>query len=152
MKTAGLVGGMGFDKISEYFRSAGVDAIIMDPMRVFGTVHITSSMEHAQRSFANGTNRSKTVITEFLLYMAGERQISKALAVMKPKNNGSVVIVFPDGADDAVIAGLGMELDDTVIAGTDEKAEAIGLSKNGLNVSYDDLVLEMVAMVDVMKN
>ena len=153
MKVVGLVGNKEFTEISEYFLSKEVEMIIMDPMRVFGIDHITSAMEHARRSFRNGTNRSKTVITEFLLYMAGERQISKALAAMRPKKNRhSFVIVFPDGIDDSILNGLGMKRDDSLIAGTEEKAVTIGLSKNGLDVSYDDLILEMVAMADVLKS
>ena len=153
MRIVGLVGKKEFTEISDYFLSKDVEMIIMDPMRVFGKDHITSAMEHARRSFRNGTNRSKTVITEFLLYMAGERQISRALDAMKPKKGSiSFVVVFPDGVDDDIIDNLGMKRDDSLITGTEEKAIAMGLSKNGLDVLYDDLVLEMVAMADVLKN
>ena len=151
MKIIGLVGKKEFTEISEYFLSKNTEMIIMDPMRVFGEMHVISAMNHAKRSFEYGTNRSKTIITEFLLYMAGERQISKALEKMKPKNNGNFVIVFPDGVYDDVLKGIGMERNDTLIDGTEEKAKFMSLSKNGLDVSYDDLVLEMVAMTDVMK-
>jgi len=151
MKIIGLVGKKEFAEISEYFLSRNTEMIIMDPMRVFGEIHVITAMNHAKRSFEYGTNRSKTIITEFLLYMAGERQISKALEKMKPKNDGKFVIVFPDGVDDDVLNGIGMKCDDTLIDGTEEKAKLMGLCRNGLDVSYDDLVLEMVAMTDVLK-
>ena len=151
MRIVGLVGKKEFTEISEYFLSKGTEMIIMDPMRVFGEIHVISAMEHAKRSFEYGTNRSKTIITEFLLYMAGERQISKALDKMKPRNDGKFVVAFPDGVDDDVLNGIGMEYDNTLIDGTEEKAKLIGLCRNGLDVSYEDLVLEMVAMTDILK-
>ena len=153
VEIVGFIGGKKFEDISEYFNSADVDVIVMDSMRVFGRNHVISAMEHAERSFRNGTNRSKTIITEFLLYMAGERQISRALSTMKPKSEqGGIVAVFPNGVSKSVLEGSGMKRDDSVIDGTEEKAKVIGLSKNGLDVSYEDLVLEMVAMADVMKS
>jgi len=153
MKIVGLIGKKEFSEISEYFLSKNVEIIIMDPMHVFGQDHIISAMNHAKRSFVNGTNRSKTIITEFLLYMAGERQISKALDKMRPKTNvHSFVIVFPDDVDDDVLNGIGMERNDNVIDGSEEKAKIMNLNKNGLDVSYNDLALEMVAMVDILKN
>ena len=149
MEIIGIRANVAFNEMSERIRSAGADAALMDASMVFGRLHVISAMEHAERSFRHGTNRSKTVLTEFLMYMAGERQISKALERMKPKDNNIVAVLF--SGDVSVLNGLG-ERDDSLIDGTEEKAKRIGLKKNGLNVSYEDLALEMVAMLDILKN
>jgi len=149
MEIIGLRGKVPFGEMSERLRSAGIDAALMDADMVFGRIHVISAAEHAERSFRNGTNRSKTFVTEFLMYMAGERQISKALERMRPKGNDIVAVIF--SGDRKQLESIG-EPDDTLVDGTEEKAGRIGLIKNGLSVSYDDLVLEMVAMLDILKN
>jgi len=149
MEIIGLRGNVPFEEMSERLRSTGADVAIMDAEMVFGRIHAISAADHAERSFVNGTNRSKTFLTEFLMYMAGERQISKALERMKPKGRDIVAVIF--SGDSKQLEDIG-ERDDTLIDGTEEKAGRIGLNKNGLNVSYDDLVLEMVAMLDILKN
>lgn len=148
MKVFGFRCGIDIDEISDTLRRMGVDAILMDSSMVIGTDHITSAMMHAERSFENGTNRSKTLITEFLMYMAGERQISKALEAMRPKSN-DVVIVLLKG-DISAFDGIDMERDDFLIAATDEKAKTKGFV-NSWNIPAEDLILEDVAMLDTMK-
>lgn len=151
MRIIGLEGDMDFIELADLFRSKGIEAAVMDPMHVFGSIHIESAMIHAKRSFDNGTNRSKTMLTEFLLYMAGERQISKAMSAMKPKDGqNAFVVAFFDDVDDSVLKDIPMTRCDSLIEGTEEKAELLGL-KNEMNIPCDLFVLEMVAMVDVLK-
>jgi len=149
MEIFGLKGNVPFEEMSKRLHSAGVNAALMDPFMVFGRIHVISAAEHAERSFANGTNRSKTFVTEFLMYMAGERQISKALERMRPKGSDVVAVLF--SGDSGILRDIG-ERNDSLIDGTEEKARLIGLDRNGLNISYDDLALEMVAMLDILKN
>jgi KEOPS complex subunit Cgi121 len=148
MEIVGLKGNIRFEEMSERLRSCGAEIALMDASMVFGKIHVISAAEHAERSFRDGTNRSKTFITEFLMYMAGERQISKALDRMRPKSKDMVAVLF--SGDITVLNGMG-ERDDALIDGTEAKAQCIGISRNGLDVSYDDLVLETVAMLDIMK-
>ena len=124
------------------------DFAVMNASYVLGCPHIESAAMHASRSFVNGTNRSKTFVTEFLLYMAGERQISKALTKMTPKEgDGMVVVVFNNISDLSQFEGY---RDDTLIEATEEKARLIGW--NGKEkISYEDLALEMVAFADILK-
>ena len=152
MDIIGLKGNVEFGVLSEHLRSKGAEAVLMDTKRVFGRLHVISAMEHAKRSFANGNNRSKTLITEFFIYMAGERQITKALEIMTPKGGQKdLIVLFLNGYEDSMIKGSGMKRCDELIQGNEEKAKIIGLEKNGQNISYEDLVLEMVAMVDIQK-
>ena len=124
------------------------DIAVMNASYVLGHSHIESALMHASRSFLNGTNRSKTIITEFLLYMAGERQISKALSKMRPKDGDDLVAVIFNNSRD--ISSLDAYRNDDVILATEEKARLIGW--NGKErISYEDLALEMVAFVDILK-
>ena len=128
--------------------SVNKDFAVMSSSLVLGCPHVESAAMHASRSFMNGTNRSKTFVTEFLLYMAGERQISKALAKMTPKDGGDMVaVVFNNVSDLSQFDG---HRDDTLIEATEEKAKLLGW--NGKEkISYEDLALEMVAFVDILK-
>ena len=77
-------GGSDFDSIVGHFTGMGGEVILFDPDMVAGRDHILSAAMHAERSFSEGTNRSKTLLTEIILYAAWERQISKADSKMKP--------------------------------------------------------------------
>jgi Uncharacterized conserved protein len=128
--------------------SKNKDFAVMNASFVLGCSHVESAAMHASRSFENGTNRSKTFVTEFLLYMAGERQISKALTKMTPKDGEDMVAVVFNNTTD--LSKLEKYRDDMLIEATEEKAKLIGW--NGKErISYEDLALEMVAFVDILK-
>lgn len=138
-----------FEELSDHFKKKGIEAVIMEPSRVMGPLHVISAWEHSRRSFSNHTNRSKSPITEFILYMAGERQISKALSAMRPEKD-ECVIFFPD-LRDADLSEIVYERDDTLIDPSEKKASVMGLEPKGMDITYEDLALEMVAMVDILK-
>ena len=123
----------------------------MDPMRICGRDHVISAVMHAERSFEHGTNRSKTLLTEILLYVAGERQISKALSMMKPKGGcKEYALALLDQPDDLRLSDIGMERDDTILDANDEKAGIMGFDRS-FGISYEDQALEMVALLDLAK-
>ena len=72
----GIRGPVPFEDLVAHFTSLGGDVILMDPDMVCGREHVMSAVMHAERAFSNGTNRSKTILTEILLYCAWERQIA----------------------------------------------------------------------------
>lgn len=150
-EAVGIRGPCGFDAIMAHFESLGGGALLLDPMRVCGREHILSAVEHAERAFARGANRSKSLLTETMLYAAGERQISKALELMHPKPGRSeYVAVLFDQPDDLRLGDISMERDDSIMGCTPEKAEAMGLA-NGMGIPPEDLALERVALLDLMK-
>jgi len=146
-KVVGMRGDTGFDDIVEHFTSMGGEVILMNPNKVVGKDHILSAAHHAERSFREGTNRSKTLLTEIILYAAWERQISKALAKMRPEGNEYVVLLID--IDDPKLDAIGMVQDDSLMDATDDKAESLGLLKD--SIPYEEQALENVAMVDLMK-
>jgi len=145
----GMRGKADFDAIVGHFTSMGGEVVLLDPDMVVGRDHIISAAMHAERSFSEGTNRSKTVLTEIILYSAWERQISKALSKMKPKDGRDEYVALLIDIDDPDLGAIGMERDDSLIEATDSKAERLGLSKG--SVSYEDQAIENVAMVEILK-
>ena len=151
VKVIGLKGDATFDDMVRHFTSLGGEVVIMDPIYVCGKDHVISAVRHAERSFEHGTNRSKTLLTEIILYAAGERQISKAMERMRPKPGcKEFALALLDVPDDLKLDEIGMERDDSIIDATDAKAKAMGLDRS-FNIPIEDLALEMVALLDLAK-
>ncbi len=151
VKVIGLRGEASFDDMVKHFTSLGGEVVIMDPMYVCGKDHIISAVRHAERSFEHGTNRSKTLLTEILLYAAGERQISKALEKMRPKAGcKEYALALLDVPDDLKLNDIGMERCDSVLDANEAKADALGLDRS-FDIPIEDLALEMVALLDLAK-
>jgi len=143
----GIRCGRPFSDIVEHFRELGGDVILLNSEFVCGKDHILSAFMHAERAFAYGTNRSKTLLTETILYAAGERQISKALAKMRPSGESIVAAVLD--VDDPRLGDIDATEDDDLLKCTKEKLKNLGLNVLGKN--YGGAVLEMVAAVDIQK-
>ena len=148
-KVIGMRGDASFDTIVEHFTSMGGDVVLMNPDKVVGKDHVISAARHAERSFSEGTNRSKTLLTETILYAAWERQISKAIDKMKPKKDRNEYVALLIDIDDEKLDEIGMTRDNSLIETTDEKAQRLGLIKGSL--SYEDQAVENVAMVELLK-
>ena len=101
----GIRGPVPFEDLVAHFTSLGGDVILMDPDMVCGREHVMSAVMHAERAFSNGTNRSKTILTEILLYCAWERQIGKALSKMKPKEGRDEYVALLIDVDDPHLNG-----------------------------------------------
>jgi len=145
----GMRGDADFDTVVKHFTSMGGDVVLMDPEMVVGKDHILSAAMHAERSFSEGTNRSKSLLTEIILYSAWERQISKALSKMKPKEGCNEYVALLIDIGDPRLQEIGMVRDDSLIGATDEKAERLGLVKGP--IPYEDQAVENVAMVELLK-
>ena len=145
----GIRGPVPFEDLVTHFTSLGGDVILMDPDMVCGREHVMSAVMHAERSFSNDTNRSKTILTEILLYCAWERQIGKALSKMKPKEGRDEYVALLIDVDDPHLDEIGMVRDDSLYEPTKWKCEKLGLRSCFL--SPVDQALENVAMVDLMK-
>jgi KEOPS complex subunit Cgi121 len=128
---------------------------------VLGDAHLRSAALHAQRSIAEGRQQADRSEVEFLRYLAGERQIRRALdkagvAEVEPE---LVVVAFGPHRKDAVrhfIDQLGAREDDGILDATPSRLEAWGFSKRQLEATTPAnrhlLVLEAVALVDVRTN
>ncbi len=147
LKVIGMEGGAPFDEIISHFTSMGGEVVLMNPDKILGKEHVISAAIHAERSFEEGTNRSKSILTEIILYAAWERQISKALSKMKPKDGRYVALLID--IDDPQLDAIGMVRNDSLIDATPEKAKTLGL--NDPFLSYEQQAVENVAMVELLK-
>lgn len=139
-------------------RIAHVQVVRAD--RVVGPAHVRSAALHARRAFAEGRNHADRLEVEFTRYLAGERQIQKAIAKMG----------LPQRADAAVLVGLGtrrqdalkyllhqlaLDEDDALLEADPAKLEAFGITRAAQEATTADrrldLVLEAVAAVDLMR-
>jgi KEOPS complex subunit Cgi121 len=147
----GVTGDCPFDRAVEHFTSMDGEVILLNPLYVYGERHVLSAVMHAERAFANGTHRSKTLLTETIMYIAGERQASKALKKVRPVSDSGPRVAVLFDIDDPKLDEIGLVRDDSIIDGTPEKAAAMGLDAFGQDVDFEELALESVAMLDIEK-
>ena len=151
VRVIGIICELPFAEIVEHFQKLGGDVVLMDPMYVCGRDHIVSSVKHAERAFEHGTNRSRTLLTETLLYAAGERQISRALDKMRPKDGIKEIAAAVFGVPgDLRLNDIGAVSDDGILRCTPDKLKRINVAPSA-GIPPEDLVLEMVASVDIQK-
>jgi len=138
---------------------------VLDAEMVYGRLHLLSAYDHAVRAFHEKTQATNSLGLETLLYASGESQIQKALAKMGVKPETTCIAVVIGGEKDfsanldAVLSdlfsGIGFVRDDTVLEGDRETLRRFGVSdQEAATVTeerYGDLILEKVAMVDVLK-
>lgn len=145
----GMRGDAGFDRLVDHFRSLGGDCVLADPAKVVGRGHLMSAAMHGERAFAEGTNRSDSLLTEIIMYAAWERQIGKALRAMRPPEGATGFAAVLVDVDDPRLDDVGMVRDDSLLDPTPEKAEALGLDDPFL--SPEDQAIERVALLELQK-
>jgi len=135
---------------------------VFDADVIYGKNHLISAAEHAIRAFERKTNTTNSLDKEILLYASGERQLKLAIPKMGVKKNSSnVAIVFISNKksyDNLIVEFLkilSLKIDDKVLNGSKEKLRKFGVTEKELETvtkaKYGDLILEKVAMVDVIK-
>ncbi len=145
------------EKLQRFCENEGSEAQILDAGMVFGRSHILSAYEHAKRAFDEERNSSKSFVNEVVLYASGERQISAAIKKMGIKKSSEEFCILIVG--DLDLKGLekhmGFERDDSVLEGNADNLRTFGISKKEIGTVPEDrvfdLVLERVAMVDLLK-
>ena len=139
-----------------------------DATVVYGKDHLISATIHAQRAFEQRTNATNSLALEILLYAAGERQIQKAIKkIGVKKGKQQIAFVFVNEMmqkknkciDEAVIKKLlrlfHLTSDDNVLKGNRNVLKRFGITDQELSTihmsNYGDLILEKVALVDIIK-
>jgi KEOPS complex subunit Cgi121 len=139
-----------------------------DAQVVYGVDHLLSAAQHAARAFHHGTNATNSLPLEMLLYAAGERQIHKAIKKLGVKHGKQqIAFVLVDErkrnrtvkTDDIVIDRLlrlfHLTRDDPVLEGNKDTLKRFGITDQEIRTlpenKYGDLILEKVAMVDIIK-
>lgn len=139
-----------------------------DATAVYSPDHLISATEHAKRTFQQGTNATNSLALEILLYASGERQIEKALKKMGVKKDQQrITFVLTDDVNGKMnescggalktklLRALHLQSDETAIRGNKETLQRFGITEKELSTIpeslYGDLILEKIALVDVMK-
>jgi KEOPS complex subunit Cgi121 len=135
---------------------------------VYGKDHLISATTHAQRAFEQGTNTTNSLALEILLYAAGERQIQKAIKkIGVKKGKQQIAFILTDdmtqntnrNIDERVIKKIlrtfRLTSDEKALEGNRNTLKRFGITDQELftmpESRYGDLILEKVALVDVIK-
>jgi len=149
-------------QIQSFSKKNNVVVQVFDADVICGKNHLISAVEHAVRAFERKTNTTNSLDKEILLYASGERQLKLAIPKMGAKKGiSTVAFVFVSNKKihDVLIAELlkilSLKRDDKVLNGSKEKLRKFGVKEKELETvtkaKYGDLILEKVAMVDVIK-
>jgi KEOPS complex subunit Cgi121 len=160
---AGLRGPLGLDdalfQARKSSRIAPMQLLRAD--RVVGVLHLRSAAMHAKRAMAQGRAQANSIDVEFMRYAAGERQIKAALQKMglQETNAAAAIVAFGPKRKDVILhftEALGVAEDDRVLEATMDKLHAFGVTEKQLAATtperHLDIVLEAVALVDLMRN
>jgi KEOPS complex subunit Cgi121 len=144
-------------KIKEISMGKNLVIQAFDADKLAGKEHLTFAIEKALETFKKGTNIANDLAKEIMLYAAGTRQINRAvkIGVHDGLNNIALVAVgemIDLSAFDEVTPGNVLQYRGSknsvlmdIFNITQEEIEAAGAEK------IPELVLERVALVDVMK-
>jgi KEOPS complex subunit Cgi121 len=132
-----------------------VFAQLIDPRIVFNERHLQSAQFHATRAFEQKRESAHSFGAEFLLYLTGQRQVSRALELAGIKKGAEATIIVADGERAGtvlwgVLDKLGWSRDPKGIPENREAVMALGIAAPP-DGALEDAVLEKVALVDVIK-
>jgi len=169
IKIVGLKGNIkdidDFLKKGENFASKNSLIIqVLNADMIYGKNHIISAVNHAKRAMERKTNTTNSLEKEILLYASGERQLKLAIPKMgikKGKGNIALVILskgiseISDQKFNDLLKLFTLEQDNKVLAGNKDTLRKFGINetevKTVTKAKYGDLILEKVAMVDIIK-
>jgi len=150
-------------QLSDIARCYNITVQALNADLLSGVRHIQFAVEKAIRSFESGKNTANNLGMEIMLYASGSRQIEKALdlGVKNGENRVAIVLVgenVPDEAAFDIMTLLNSE-DASIVDYSDRKKEDLlklfNITAAELEAVGEDkipeLVLERVALVDVMK-
>ena len=134
--------------------ASGASVLVLDADMVFGLDHLRSALYHAKRALDEGSNVSDSLAMETLLYASGERQLSSAIRKMSVGDRTERIVVAQLSGDVTPADGW-IHLQDVSQDISHERLSKFGISVAELDTIGDrrpeDLVLERVAAVDVLK-
>jgi KEOPS complex subunit Cgi121 len=154
-------------KVFSFAQEHRVIIQLFDADVIYGKNHLISAAEHAVRAFKRKANTTNSLVMEILLYASGERQLKLAISKMGIKaGKVNVAFVLIDDIKDAkgkisnqltdeLLKLVSLKRDDKVLDGNEDTLRKFGISENEINTvtkaKYGDLILEKVAMVDIIK-
>ncbi len=154
-----------FLKKVESFASKNILRIqVFNADMVYGKDHIFSAVEHAKRAIERKTNTTNSLEKEILLYASGERQLKLAIPKMGvKKGTGNIAFIvlneenreIPKKIENDLLQYFNLDKDNTVLEGNIDTLKKFGINeeetKTVTKAKYGYLILEKVAMVDIIK-
>ncbi len=145
-------------KVKEFESRHGVKVQLIRADRVFGPLHLEVAVEHAQRRFEHGRNRSNDIGIELLLYTAAERQISVAIEKLGIRDGTEkvAIVIVGEAPEEELLSILGLERNDDVLAAEpDQSYSVFGISTEEVeaigNDRVSDLILERMALSELYR-
>ncbi len=148
-------------EIESFAKDHNIVIQVFDADMIFGKNHLISSVNHAVRSIDRKTNTTNSLEMEILLYSSGERQLKLAIPKMGVKDGETrAAFVFvgdkvPKQLIDDFLSLFSLSQDDKVLEGDENTLKKFGLKEDEIKTvtkdKYGDLILEKVAMVDIIK-
>jgi len=137
---------------------------VFDAELIYGEKHLVSALTHAKRAFEEKRNTTNTLEMEILLYAAGERQLKLAIPKIGfKKGEVTTVALFYieekkinlDTIVEKFLKEFGLKKDNKVLEGDINTLKKFGIKDSEIKTVsediYSDLILEKVAMVDIIK-
>jgi KEOPS complex subunit Cgi121 len=150
-------------KVEKFEKKYKVTVQVFNADVIYGKKHLLSAFNHAKRAFERKNNTTNSIQMETLLYASGERQLKYAIPKMgikKGKINIALLFIteqieISDKPINDLIGILNLEKDDKVLEGDENTLKCFGLSERIIKTvarnKYVDLILERVALVDILK-
>jgi KEOPS complex subunit Cgi121 len=149
------------NQVGKYAKENNLIIQVFNADVIFGKNHLISAVEHAQRAIEQKTNTTNSLEMEILLYASGERQLKLAIPKMGiKKGKTNVAFVFLGKKTnkkivDGFINTFSLLRDDKVLEGDINTLRKFGFKENEIKTvsesKYGNLILEKVAMVDIIK-
>ncbi len=152
------------NKINEISEQNNIIIQVFNADLIYGKKHLISAVNHAKRAFKNKTNTTNSLEMEIMIYAAGERQLKNAIPKIGIKKGKSkIAILFLNHSVQEIeydkiiylINELNLDINDKVLEGNINTLEKFGINRIELETvnedKYQDLILEKVAIVDILK-
>jgi len=148
-------------RINDLIEEKKIEIQVFNADMIYGKNHLISATEHAIRSIYQDKNTTNSLGMEILLYASGERQLKIAIPkIGVKKGKGNIAFVFiadsiPNNLINSILKDIDLERDDKVLEGDINTLKKFGLKDIEISTvsenEYEDLILEKVAMVDLIK-
>ncbi|MFC1751121.1 KEOPS complex subunit Cgi121 [Pseudomonadota bacterium] len=148
------------------FSSTDIIIQVFNAAMIFGKSHLFSAVHHTLRSAEQNRLITHSLSMELLLYASGERQLKHAIpkmGVIAGNNSIVILIIHPKKKNMDIVEIIKKKLismysfkeDLQVLKSNIESLHAFGITDEELQTipkeKYHHLVLEKVAMVDIIK-
>lgn len=151
-------------KVGSFASKNSVTIQVFNADMIYGENHIISAVEHARRAIERKKNTTNSIEKEILLYASGERQLKLAIPKMGVKEGiGNIAFVFannekseiPKHITNDLLSLLNLNQDDKALEGNKDTLSKFGINEDEIETvtksRYGHLILEKVAMVDIIK-